>query len=313
MNRIALVFPGQGSQQVGMGRDFWEQVPEARSVFEESSHSLGFDLARLCFEGPEDALTLTANAQPAILAVSVAAFAAFQREGLRFDYVAGHSLGEYSALVAAGSLRFEDAIRTVRKRGEFMQEAVPPGAGAMAALLGLDQESVCAVCGEAGATGVVEVANINAPGQVVIAGETEAVERAIRLAKERGAKRAVRLQVSAPFHCSLMRPAGERLAAVLRTIPMADPSVPLVNNADAELLTKGGEIAGSLVRQVSSPVRWEEVVQRLVKEGVALFLELGPGRVLTGLIKRIAKEAIALHAEDLASLQGALNQVKALA
>ena len=200
MNRIALVFPGQGSQQVGMGRDFWEQVPEARTVFEESSHFLGFDLARLCFEGPEDALTLTANAQPAILAVSVAAFAAFQREGLRFDYVAGHSLGEYSALVAAGSLRFEDAIRTVRKRGEFMQEAVPPSAGAMAALLGLDQESVCAVCGEAGATGVVEVANINAPGQVVIAGETEAVERAIRLARERGAKRAVRLQVSAPFH-----------------------------------------------------------------------------------------------------------------
>jgi len=313
MNRIALVFPGQGSQHVGMGRDFWEQVPEARSVFEESSHFLGFDVARLCFEGPEDALTLTANAQPAILAVSVAAFAAFQREGLRFDYVAGHSLGEYSALVAAGSLRFEDAIRTVRKRGEFMQEAVPPGAGAMAALLGLDQESVRAVCGEAGAPGVVEVANINAPGQVVIAGETEAVERVIRLARERGAKRAVRLQVSAPFHCSLMRPAGDRLAAVLRTIPIADPSVPLVNNADAELLTKGAEIAGSLVRQVSSPVRWEEVVQRLVKEGVALFLELGPGRVLTGLIKRIAKEAIALHAEDLASLQGALNQVKALA
>lgn len=194
-----------------------------------------------------------------------------------------------------------------------MQEAVPPGAGAMAALLGLDQESVRAVCGEAGATGVVEVANINAPGQVVIAGETEAVERVIRLARERGAKRAVRLQVSAPFHCSLMRPAGDRLAAVLRTIPIAHPSVPLVNNADAELLTKGAEIAGSLVRQVSSPVRWEEVVQRLVKEGVTLFLELGPGRVLTGLIKRIAKEAIALPAEDLASLQAALNQVKALA
>lgn len=313
MNKIALVFPGQGSQQVGMGRDLWGQVPEARSIFEQGSQSLGIDLALLCFEGPEDALTLTANAQPAILAVSIAAYVAFQHEGLRFDYVAGHSLGEYSALVAAESLRFEDAIRTVRKRGEFMQEAVVPGAGAMAALLGLEPESVLAVCEEAGRTGVVEVANLNGPGQVVIAGETEAVERAIGLARERGAKRAVRLQVSAPFHCSLMRPAGERLRGVLQAIPIADPSVPLVNNVDAELLTKGGEIAGSLVRQVSSPVRWEDVVRRLVKEGVTIFLELGPGRVLTGLIKRIAKEAIPLNAEDLASLRAALDQVKALA
>jgi len=310
MNKIALVFPGQGSQQVGMGRDFWEQVPEARSVFEEASGSLGMDLAHLCFEGPEDALTLTANAQPAILTVSMAAFAAFQREGLRFDYVAGHSLGEYSALVAAGSLRFDDAIRAVRKRGEFMQEAVEPGAGAMAAVLGLDQESVVALCGE---VGVVEVANLNGPGQVVIAGETEAVEEAIRMARERGARRAVRLQVSAPFHSSLMRPAGERLEGVLRSIPIADPSVPLVNNVDAELLTRGQQVIRSLVRQVSSPVRWEDVIRRLVKEGVTLFLELGPGRVLSGLIKRIAKEVIALNGEDLASLRVALDQVKALA
>ena len=313
MNKIALVFPGQGSQQVGMGRDFWEQVPEARSVFEEASGSLGMDLAHLCFEGPEDALTLTANAQPAILTVSMAAFAAFQREGLRFDYVAGHSLGEYSALVAAGSLRFDDAIRAVRKRGEFMQEAVEPGAGAMAAVLGLDQESVVALCGEAGRVGVVEVANLNGPGQVVIAGETEAVEQAIRMARERGARRAVRLQVSAPFHSSLMRPAGERLEGVLRSIPIADPSVPLVNNVDAELLTRGQQVIRSLVRQVSSPVRWEDVIRRLVKEGVTLFLELGPGRVLSGLIKRIAKEVIALNGEDLASLRVALDQVKALA
>lgn len=313
MNRIALVFPGQGSQRVGMGRDFWEQVPEARSVFENGRQSLGIDLGLLCFEGPEDALTLTTNAQPAILAVSMAAFAMFQREGLRFDYVAGHSLGEYSALVAAGSLRFDDAIRTVRKRGEFMQEAVAPGAGSMAALLGLEKEQVFAICDEAGGTGVVEVANLNAPGQVVIAGETEAVELAIRLARERGAKRAVRLQVSAPFHCSLMRPAGERLRGVLQAIPIADPSVPLVNNADAEVLTRAVEIPGSLVRQVSSPVRWEEVVRRLVKEGVTLFLELGPGKVLTGLIKRIATDAIALNAEDLGSMRVALDQVKALA
>lgn len=313
MNKIALVFPGQGSQQVGMGQDFWEQVPEARSVFEEASRSLRMDLARLCFEGPEDALTLTANAQPAILTVSMAAFAAFQREGFRFDYVAGHSLGEYSALVAAGSLRFEDAIRTVRKRGEFMQEAVEPGAGAMAAVLGLDQESIVALCGEAGRVGVVEVANLNGPGQVVIAGETKAVEQAIRMAGQRGARRAVRLQVSAPFHCSLMLPAGERLEGVLRSIPIADPSVPLVNNVDAELLTRGQQIIRSLVRQVSSPVRWEHVIQRLVKEGVTLFLELGPGRVLSGLIRRIAKEVIAVNGEDLASLRVALDQVKALA
>ena len=311
MGKIALVFPGQGSQRVGMGRDLWDQVPEARRLLEESGQALEIDLARLCLEGPEDALTLTANAQPAILAVSMAAFAAFRQEGGRFDYVAGHSLGEYSALVAAGSLRFDDAIRTVRRRGEFMQEAVAPGVGAMAALLGLQQEAVLEVCHEAGRAGVVEVANLNGPGQLVIAGEAKAVERAIDLAKGRGARRAVRLQVSAPFHCSLMRPAGERLGEVLKAIAIADPIVPLVNNVDAEIVTKGVQIAESLVRQVSSPVRWEEGVRALVREGVTCFLELGPGKVLTGLIKRIATEALALHAEDAASIRVALDQVKA--
>ncbi|MBZ0159990.1 MAG: ACP S-malonyltransferase [bacterium] len=312
MNAIALVFPGQGSQRVGMGREFWQHVPEARVLFEKGSESLGTDLARLCFEGPAELLTLTANAQPAIMAVSMAAFAALQHEGITCDYVAGHSLGEYSALVAAGSLAFEDAIRIVRKRGEFMQEAVAPGTGTMAAVLGLDMQSVYAACEEAARYGVVEVANLNGPGQVVIAGKTEAVEQAIESAKQRGAKRAVRLHVSAPFHCSLMRPAGERLAGALRTIAIADPLVPLVNNADAELLTKREEIADSLVRQVTSPVRWEDVVRRLVKEGVTLFLELGPGKVLTGLIKRIAPEATALYAEDPDSLRVAMNQMKAL-
>lgn len=311
MNKIALVFPGQGAQYVGMGRDFWEQAPEARSLFEEASQALGLDVGRLCFEGPEETLTLTANAQPAILTVSMAALAALRREGVRFDYVAGHSLGEYSALVAAKSFHFADAIRTVRKRGEFMQEAVPPGAGAMAALMGLDRDAVAEVCKEARRSGVVEVANLNAPGQVVIAGETGAVERAISLARERGARRAIRLQVSAPFHCSLMRPAGERLKRVLEAIPIADLSIPLVNNADGEVLRKRGEIIGSLERQVSSPVRWEDVVRRLVKEGVTRFLELGPGKVLTGLIKRIASDVTALNAEDLASLRVALDQVRA--
>lgn len=313
MSGIALVFPGQGSQQVGMGRSFWEQVPEARALLEEGGRVLGMDLAQLCFEGPEDALTLTVNAQPAILAVSVAAFAAFRREGVRFDYVAGHSLGEYSALVAAGGLRFDDAIRTVRKRGEFMQEAVAPGKGAMAAILGLEQGAVFEVCEEAGRTGIVEVANLNGPGQVVIAGEAEAIERAMSLACERGARRAVRLHVSAPFHCSLMRPAAERLRDVLKEISIADPFVPLVNNVDAKIVTTGSEIAEGLVRQVGSPVRWEEGVRRLVGAGVTCFLELGPGRVLTGLIKRIAREALALHAEDASSLRVALDQVQALA
>jgi len=313
MSKVALVFPGQGSQQVGMGRDLWEQVPDARALLEEGGRVLGMDLARLCFEGPEDVLTLTANAQPAILAVSVAAFVAFRREGIRFDYVAGHSLGEYSALVAAGGLRFDDAIRTVRKRGEFMQEAVTPGKGAMAAILGLEQEAVFEVCEEAGRTGIVEVANLNGPGQVVVSGEAEAVESAMSVARGRGARRAVRLNVSAPFHCSLMRPAGERLSDVLKAIAIADPVVPLVNNVDAEIVTKGSEIAEGLVRQVSSPVRWEEGVRTLVRAGVTCFLELGPGRVLTGLIKRIANGALALHAEDAASLRVALDQVKALA
>lgn len=311
MNTIALVFPGQGSQRVGMGQDVWAQVPEARSLFERASEALGIDLARLCFEGPNEQLTLTTNAQPAIMTVSMAVFAALQRDGVKPDYVAGHSLGEYSALVACGSLAFEDAIRAVRKRGEFMQEAVTPGAGTMAAVLGLDKQSVYAVCEEAARYGIVEVANLNSPGQVVIAGQTEAVDHAIELAKRRGAKRAVRLQVSAPFHCSLMKPAAKRLAEALQAIPIADPTVPLVNNADAELLTVSEQIADSLIRQVTSPVRWEDSVRRLVKEGVNLFLELGPGKVLTGLIRRIAPETTALHAEDLASLRLAVDQVQA--
>lgn len=206
MNAIACVFPGQGSQRVGMGQDFWMQVAEARLLFEKGSEALGIDLADLCFHGPDEQLTLTTNAQPAIMAVSMAAFAALQREGITPGYVAGHSLGEYSALVAAGSLAFEDAIRVVRKRGQFMQEVVAPGAGGMAAVLGLDTRSVAAACEEAAPHGIVEVANLNGPGQVVIAGQSEAVECAIELVKQRGAKRAMRLQVSAPFHCSLMRP-----------------------------------------------------------------------------------------------------------
>ncbi len=310
IGKIALLFPGQGSQHVGMGRDFWEHVPEARAMLEEAGRALAIDIASLCFQGPEESLTLTANAQPAILAVSMAALAAFRREGIPFDYVAGHSLGESSALVAAGSFRFQDAVRTVRRRGEFMQQAVAPGIGAMAAILGLHAEIVREVCHEAAEGEVVEIANFNAPDQIVVAGHTAAVERAVALAKVRGAKRAVRLQVSAPFHCALMRPAGQRLAAVLQEIPIADPAVPVVNNVAAEVVTRSAEIMEGLVRQVSSPVRWVEGVRRLVKEGVTEFLELGPGRVLTGLMKRIAGEAHAFHAEDLPSLRAAIDHLR---
>jgi [acyl-carrier-protein] S-malonyltransferase len=311
MTKIALLFPGQGSQHVGMGRDFLEQAAGARAVFQGGHRVLGIDLTRLCLEGPENALTLTANAQPAILVVSIAALTAFRAEGVPFHFVAGHSLGEYSALVAAASLHFDDAIRTVRKRGEFMQEAVPAGIGAMAAILGLDQQTVFDLCEEAGEYGLVEVANLNGPGQVVIAGEARAVERAMELSRVRGAKRAMRLQVSAPFHSSLMSPVGDRLREVLKTVPLRDLEVPLVSNVDADVITKGDQVADALVRQVSSPVRWEEVVRRLVREGVTCFVELGPGRVLTGLVRRIAVEATAVHAEDIASLRKAVGEVKA--
>jgi len=311
MRKVALVFPGQGSQYVGMGRDLWEQVPESRAILERAGDILGFDLARLCFEGPEEALTLTANAQPAILAVSVAVFEAFRREGGRFEYVSGHSLGEYTALVAARSLGFDDALRTVRRRGEFMQEAVAPGIGAMAAILGLSPEVVQDVCGQAGRAGVVEIANFNGPGQVVVAGDVAAVEEAMRLSRDRGAKRAVRLQVSAPFHCSLMRPAAERLSAVIKRLAIADPIVPLANNVDGDLVTSGSRIADGLVRQMASPVRWEAAVRTLVRAGVGYFLELGPGKVLTGLIRRIASESSALHAEDVTSLRAALDHLRA--
>lgn len=303
MGKVALVFPGQGSQAVGMGRDLGAASPR----WADANTALGFDLRRLCFEGPEADLTLTANTQPAILTASIVALDALAAAGVTYDFVAGHSLGEYSALIAAGAVEFADAVRTVRARGQFMQEAVPPGEGAMAAVLGLDRALVFQACQEAQGAGVVQVANLNAPGQTVIAGASAAVGRAVDLAKAKGAKRAVPLPVSAPFHCALMAPAANRLQVVLRTIRFRDLRVPLATNVDADLLTEGARVADALVRQVTAPVRWEEVVTRLVKEGAETFVEVGPGKVLSGLIRRIASEVRVLNVEDQASLEATLK------
>ncbi|MBI3456182.1 MAG: ACP S-malonyltransferase [Candidatus Rokubacteria bacterium] len=305
-HRLAFCFPGQGSQAVGMGRGFYDASPEARTVFEEASDTLGLDVAKLCFEGPEAGLQLTANTQPAILTVSVAAAAALAERGLTPDVAAGHSLGEYSALVVAGALAFRDAVRVVRYRGEFMQEAVPVGTGAMAALLGLDLAAVEAVCREIAGSEVVEVANINSPGQIVIAGHKAAVERAVALAAQRGGKRSVLLPVSAPFHCRLMAPAAERLAKVLETVATAAPRRPVVRNADAGLTTRADEVVPFLVRQVTAPVCWTDCVARMAAEGATTFLEVGPGRVLTGLLKRIDGARTGLAVEDPAGLEKAV-------
>jgi [acyl-carrier-protein] S-malonyltransferase len=306
MRRIAFVFPGQGSQTVGMGRELGAESPR----WAEAAAALGFDLRRLCFEGPESELMLTANTQPAILTVSLVALDALAAAGVHCAFVAGHSLGEYSALVAAGALGFADAVRTVRARGQFMQEAVPAGAGAMAAVLGLPRDLVAQACAEAQAAGPVQVANLNGPGQTVIAGATSAVQRAMELAKAKGAKRAVLLPVSAPFHSTLLAPAAERLATVLERLVFLDLRVPLVTNVDAEPLTAGDQIAATLVRQVTAPVRWEEIVRRLAKEGVTTCIEVGPGKVLAGLIRRIAPELQVLNVEDQASLTVTLEALR---
>jgi [acyl-carrier-protein] S-malonyltransferase len=299
---IAFVFPGQGSQVVGMGRAFYEASPPAKAVFEEASEALGFDLARLCFEGPEAELALTANTQPALLTVSVAAATVCAERGLRPALAAGHSLGEYSALVTAEALAFGDAVRIVRRRGEFMQAAVPPGAGAMAAILGLELSAVEQVCAQAAQGEVVDVANLNSPLQIVIAGHRMAVERAVRLATERGGKKSVLLPVSAPFHCALMAPAAERLARELDGVPVADPRIPVIRNVDAGVTRTASEVKPALLRQVASPVRWTECVQELARQGVTSFVEVGPGRVLTGLLKRILAGARGAAVESPADL-----------
>ncbi len=303
---IAFIFPGQGSQKVGMGKALFDAFPEFRDAMEEADEALGEKLSSLCFDGPDDRLMLTENTQPAILAVSVATHRTLASRGLTPAWVAGHSLGEYSAHVAAGTLTFADALRTVRRRGQFMQEAVPVGQGAMAALLGLDRAKVAQACEEAAQGDVVSAANLNAPGQVVIAGSKAAVARAIDRAKALGARRAIALPVSAPFHCALMKPAEERLAPVLRALAVADPTVPVVANVDAEPKRDAASAIEALIRQVSSPVRWEDICQRLASEGVSKYVEVGPGAVLCGLGKKIVREAVFLNVEDPAGLDAAV-------
>ena len=311
---IAFVFPGQGAQKVGMGKSLADTMPLCREVFADADAALGESLSTLCFEGPADALQLTENTQPAILAMSVAVLRLVESRGVRAAFAAGHSLGEYSAHVAAGTLSFADALRTVRHRGRYMQEAVPVGEGAMAAILGLDADQVSTACTETMTSlpgRVVSPANLNAPGQVVIAGHADAVARASDRAKDLGAKRAIPLAVSAPFHCALMKPAEDRLAPELRALPTSDPKMPVVANVDAEPKRDARAAIDALIRQVSSPVRWEHVVKRLIAEGATTFVELGPGSVLAGLIKKIDRGVKVMSIEDQKGLHEALTQLRA--
>jgi len=307
-SKMAYVFPGQGSQSVGMGKDLADNFPAAKEVFEQADDALGFPLAAMCFEGNESDLQLTANTQPAILATSVAAYRAMQSEGFPEPaFVAGHSLGEYSALVAAGVLDFGDALRTVRKRGTYMQEAVPVGVGAMAAVLGLDVEAIEQGCIEASQGQVCSAANINSPSQVVIAGNAEAVDRACEILKAKGAKRAIKLNVSAPFHCELMMAAEERLAVDLLELNYGSFAFPIVHNVDAETNSDSERVGDALKRQVSSTVKWLQSIEKLRSIGVEKFIEVGPGKVLTGLLRQIDREAAGANVENAESLRTTLE------
>jgi [acyl-carrier-protein] S-malonyltransferase len=309
MGKVAFIFPGQASQYPGMGKELTEKYAGARAVFEEADNALGISVSKMCCEGTEEELKLTANTQPAILAVSVAAYRVLTEKGVTADFVAGHSLGEYSALVAAGSLSFADAVKLVRKRGAYMQEAVPAGQGSMAAIMGLSPTVVLDVCKRAAQGEVCSPANLNSPEQTVISGHVGAVKRAVEIASQSGAKRAVVLAVSAPFHSALMMPAQVKLEADLAVTKFADLEMPLVTDVDADTIRKGEEAKSALARQVTMPVRWEESMRMLLDEGVTTFIEVGPGRVLTGLMRQIERSVTTLNVEDEKSLAATLDRI----
>jgi [acyl-carrier-protein] S-malonyltransferase len=297
-SKLAFLFPGQGSQAIGMGKDLVEKFPVARRIFEEADAALGYELSKLCFEGPEDQLRLTEITQPAILTASIAAWRVLDEKGVKAAFVAGHSLGEYSAHVAAGTIAFADAVRTVRNRGKYMQEAVPVGVGAMAAILGMALEKVTAICNESAQGEACEPANLNSAEQIVISGHKNAVERATKLARARGAKRAVMLPVSAPFHSSLMKPAQDRLAEDLRALKFQNPAAPVVSNIDAALIKNAESGRDALIRQVTGAVKWEQSMRLLIASGVQAFVEVGPGKVLCGLMRQIDRSKTCLNVAD---------------
>ncbi|REE94377.1 [acyl-carrier-protein] S-malonyltransferase [Paenibacillus taihuensis] len=304
MSKIAFVFPGQGAQAVGMGKDVYEAVDASRAIIDAADQALGFALSDIIFNGPEEKLKQTANTQPALLAVSIALLEALKDHGLKPDFVAGHSLGEYSALVAAGSLSFEDAVRTVRARGEFMEQAVPSGQGAMAAVLGAEREALAALCASVSAeAGAVELANVNCPGQIVVSGTAAGVQGVVERGKEAGAKRVIPLEVSGPFHSSLMKPAAEKLAEVLASVQVSDAAVPVIANVTAKPVTSAEEIRSLLAEQVYSPVQWEDSVKYLIEQGVDTFVEIGSGTVLAGLIKKIDKSVNIISVNSLEALK----------
>lgn len=307
--KIAFIFPGQGSQYTGMAKEFTENFNESREVFETASAVLGFDLLQLCLHGPVEQLNLTEHTQPAILAASIAILRPLERRGLTATAAAGHSLGEYTAITAAGGFELKDAIALVQKRGRYMQEAVPPGTGLMAAILGLERPAVEKTCLDAAKNGIVAPANYNSPGQIVIAGEKMAVEKAMELARTAGAKKVIPLAVSVPSHCAMMKQAGDRLARDLETVTISDLSIPIVNNADAKFVQTAAELRPSLLKQISSPLYWEDSIRNLVADGYDTFIEIGPGKVLSGLVKRIAKDARVLNVEDQKSMSDTLSVV----
>ena len=310
MSKLAFIFPGQGAQKVGMGKDFYDNYDVAKKMFKEADEALGYSIMKMCFEGPEEDLKLTANTQPAILTISCIANEILKENGIQPEITGGHSLGEYSALVAAGVLNFQDAVALVHKRGSYMQEAVPVGEGGMAAIIGVDRDKIVEVCQQVSAESPVQAVNFNCPGQIVIAGATKGVELAVEELKAAGAKKAVILPVSAPFHSTLMKPAAEKLAVELDKVTISDAKIPVVANVSAEILTKAEDIKASLVAQAASPVLWEDCVARMKEFGADVLLEAGPGKTLCGFNRRIDKTITSLNVEDVASLEKSLDYFK---